>query len=389
MMTVDRRTLIGMLTAAGLTGPAAALAAEPRMFKSSIALQDGRVLVAVGMNGAGPFIFMIDTGAYVSLIRPELAKQLKLKVTGIEHSVGVGGKGKAFQVYLAKDFIIGGGIRQAEVVLQDSFEFGYQQEIYGALAAGILTATDTDLDFDKGELRIYPDGRGDRPGYSAIDSHIPRVERPGRGSTKIDATVMLNGRPIRCTLDTGSHAPLLLYRGAAQRLGLWRDDRPYAPFRANGIGGMGSVGRIIRAESLEMGGARQEQPLVSLLGDTLGGKFNDFDGILGLSFIRRFNLSIDTRGRQLWVQPSRQTVPAQRYTLSGLWLDHDGDRITVAGVGTGSPAAAAGMRVGDSIIGEWNQALRASTGAPGSVAHFTVERGGVRRDVDLALAPYL
>lgn len=363
------------------------LAAEPRVYTSSIVVENDRVLIAVGMNGAGPFFFMIDTGTYLSLIRPDLARQLKLPVKGIEHSRGVGGKGRNFTVYLAKDFIIGGGMRQPSVALEDSFDFGYRQDIHGALAAGVLTTIDADLDFDKGELRIYPDGRGDRPGYVAIESQIPRIEQPERGSRKISATVMLDGHPIRCILDTGAPGRLMLNQASARRLGLWNDDRPFAPIRPNGIAGTGPVARIVRVGALEMGGAREERPLVTLLGNSLS---NEFDGILGLSFIRRFNLSIDTRRRQLWVQPSRQTVSPQRYALSGLWIDHDGDRMSVAAVGTGSPAAAAGIRVGDRIVGQaFPAVLRKIGGGPGTDISLGIERGGVASTVYLKLAPYL
>lgn len=218
-----------------------------------------------------------------------------------------------------------------------------------------------------------------------LDSEIPQVEDPSRGSRKITATVMLEGRPIRCVLDTGAPSVLMLNQTAAKRLGLW-DGRPYAPIRPRGIGGVGPLARTVRVESLEMGGARHDRPLVTLLGDSPGG---EVDGILGLSFIRRFNLSIDTRQRKLWVKPSNQRVPEARYGLSGLWLDRDGARITVEAVGSGSPAATQGIAPGDRIDGDWDVALRAINGPPGSVAKLKVSRGGSARDVAITLAPYL
>ncbi|THD35110.1 MAG: PDZ domain-containing protein [Sphingomonas sp.] len=382
---IGRREVMAAL-AGGLAMPGIALAADRRVFTSSIALEDNRVLVAVGMNGKGPYIFMIDTGTYVSLIRPDLAKQLKLPVQGYEGSRGVGGRG-SYAIYRADNFVIGGGIRQPSVVLEDSFDFGYQSDIYGALAAGILTATDTDLDFDRGELRIYPDGHGDRSGFVALDSEIPRADQADRGSRKIMATVLLEGRPIRCVLDTGAPSVLMLNQTAAKRLGLWDSGRAYAPLRPRGIGGTGPLARTIRVESLEMGGARHDRPLITLLGDTVGG---NVDGILGLSFIRRFNLSIDSRGRKLWVQPSRQSVPEARYGLSGLWIEQEGGHVTVVAVGAGSPAAAAGMAVGDRIVDvPWDKAPAAIGGPPGRVVKLAVERGGARRDVEYTLKPYL
>ena len=384
---IGRREVVAAM-AGSLVMPRVALAADRRMFKASIALENNRVLVAVGMNGKGPYIFMIDTGAYVSLIRPELAKELGLLVMGHEGTSGIGGKGRPFAIYRARDFIIGGSIRQSSVVLEDSFEFGYQSEIYGALAAGILTAQDADLDFDAGELRIYPDGRGDRSGFVALDSEIPRAEQPNRGSRQILATVTVDGRPVRCLLDTGSPNTLSLDQAAARRLGLW-DGRPFAPVRPNGIGGTGPIGRIVRVGSIGMGGLTVDRPQITLLGNDIGGRHDGFEGIVGLSIIRRFNLSIDTRGRKLWVKPSRQSSPPGRYGLSGLWLDRDGARIKVAEVGTGSPAAKAGIAVGDEIDGDWDNVLRAIGGPADSIARLAVKRGGDTREVALTLAPYL
>lgn len=376
--------MVGGGTAAGLLMPLGAMAGEARVLKASISLEANRVLIAVGMNGQGPFIFMVDTGTYVSIIRPDLAQRLKLPVQGYEASRGIGGKGDRFAIYLARDFVIGGGIRQPTVVLEDSFRFGYQQDIYGALAAGILTAADTDLDFDAGELRIYPDGRGERPGYVAVDSEIPRADQADRGSRKILATILLDGHPLRCMLDTGSPNTLSLNQSAARRLGLW-DDRPFAPTRPSGIGGAGPIARIVRVNQMALGDVRLERPLISLLGNDIG----TLDGVVGLSFIRLFNMSIDSHGRKLWIQPSRQKAPPYRYNPSGLWLDRDGARITVAAVGNGSPAARADIRPGDRVSGEWGDVLRRITAPAGSGVVLKIERDGQSRDVAFTLADYL
>ena len=378
----DRRMVVAGLTGSALL-PGAALAQDRRVFTAKIMLESNRVLIAVGMNGQGPYIFMIDTGQYVSMVRPDLAKQLGLTVTGSERTSGIAGRVRPFNIYRARDFVIGGGIRQRDVVLQDSFDFGYTQDIYGALSAGILTASDTDLDFDAGELRLYPDGRAERPGYVAVDATIPRDERPDRGSRKITATVLLDGRPLRLVLDTGAPHVLMLNQGVARRLGYWNEARPYAVYRPNGIGGHGSVGRIVRAGELTLGGTKAERPLITLLGDTIGG---DVDGILGLSFLRRFNLSIDSRARRLWVKPSRQPLVPEGYGLSGLWLSRDGAQMVVDVVGTGSPAAVAGLKVGDRLIGDWTATLRAIAGGPGR--RVTVRRAS-GDEVTFALTPYL
>ena len=382
---IGRREVMAAM-AGGIALPGLAIGAERRVFVSRVAVEDGRLIMAVLIGGRGPYTFMIDTGTYLSLIRPDLAKTLNLQARATERSRGVGGS-DTYTLYLARDVLMGGGLRQGDVMFSDAFKFGYNVGIYGALAAGMVTAIDTDVDFDAGEMRFYPDGRGDRPGFVAIDSEIPRGGGPTAGSRKISATVLLDGRPIRCVLDTGSPSPLLLNNSAARRLGLWNATTPFAPTRPNGIGGAGPIARIVRTQSIEMGGAKQERPLVTLLGSDVSG---DFDGIVGLSFIRRFNLSVDTRGRKLWVKPSAQTVPPQRYGLSGLWIDREGKRIEVKAVGIGSPAALAGVAVGDVLVDmPWEAALGMIGRPPGKAVTLVLARGGARRTVSYTLASYL
>ena len=382
---IGRREVMAAM-AGGIALPGVAIGAEPRIFVSRIAVVNERLIMAVTFSGRGPYSFMINTGTYLSLIRPDLAKTLKLQARATERSRGVGGS-DVYTLYLAQDVLMGGGLRQRDVMFSDAFKFGYTSGIYGALAAGMVTAIDTDVDFDAGEMRFYPDGRGDRPGFVAIDSDIPRGGGPTAGSRKISATVLLDGRPIRCVLDTGSPSPLLLNNSAARRLGLWNASTPFAPTRPNGIGGAGPIARIVRTQSIEMGGAKQERPLVTLLGSDVSG---DFDGIVGLSFIRRFNLSVDTRGRKLWVKPSAQNPPPQRYGLSGLWIDRERDRIEVKAVGIGSPAAQAGVAVGDVLVDmPWEAALGMINGASGKAVTLVLDRGGARRTASYTLAPYL
>ncbi|MDH7976062.1 aspartyl protease family protein [Sphingomonas sp. AR_OL41] len=383
---ISRRNLLAGLSLAA-AWPGAAIGAGRRVFRASIALEESRVLVAVGMVGKGPYIFMIDTGADFGLIHNSLATTLKLPIGGHTRVRGMGGA-DIYPIYEARDFVIGGTMRQARVALVGAGELHFGADIEGTLAAGIITAGDTDLDFDAGEIRLYPDGRGERDGFTKLNSSIRRLNGRTESSPYIFADVAVGGQAFECMLDTGAPNLLTLSPNAARRAGLWDDSRPYAPFRPGGIGGSGSMNRLVRVPSLALGGLAIDAPLVALepLG-TVAPKIGE--GIAGLALIRRFNLSIDARSRSLWVQPSRQPAVGRRYGLSGLWLDRKSEAAEVAAVGTGSPAAEAGVQVGDRIAGAWPELLAAINRGPGTPVSLAIERGGTKRTISFTLRPYL
>ena len=368
--------------------PVEALRAEGRVLTSSIAIEGNRVLVAVGLNGEGPYFFMIDTGGVVSLVSDDLARRLKLPIIGHAGLAGAGGR-DIYPSYQVRDLVIGGSIRQPNVVFVGAGNLDYGRDVLGTLAAGMLTAGDTELDFDKGEFRLYPDGRGARPGFTRLESSIRRLGSGQEGSAYIFADAVLDGQRFEFVLDTGAPRPLTLFSNAARRTRYWDDTRPFAPMRPNGIGGQGTLGRIIRAGSFEFGGLHLDRPLVVLDGPGTGRNALG-DGIIGLPLIRRFNLSVDASARSLWVQRSNQPEVTMRYGLSGIWIDQRGDDLVVEAVGMGSPGATAGLRPGDRIAGEkFGSLIDKLGGRPGSEVPRSIERNGARQQVVLHLAPYL
>lgn len=383
---VSRRGVMAGIGAAALL-PAGMLRAEGRVFKASIALEGNRVIVAVGINGTGPYIFMIDTGAAASLIRDDLAKEIALPITSHSRFGGVGGQ-DIYPVFTARDLVIGGTMRQADVAFVGAGNLDYGPDIRGALAAGIVTTRDSVLDFDRGEIRLYPDGLHDRDGF--VDSG-GRIEHSGgeAASAYLYATASVNGQPLRFLLDTGAPGAISLFPSGATKTGLSSDARPYAPSRPGGIGGMGPIGRIVRAERVAFGGLQLDRPLITI--DGRASRTADIaDGLIGLALLRRFNLATDARRRTFAIQRNQQPAPPERpYRLSGIWLDRKGDAVIVAAVGTGSPAAAAGVMAGDRLVGALPDLLRSINGPPGKAVTLPIDRNGTKRAVSFVLQPFL
>lgn len=386
---MHRRDVIRALAVGGsaaVLGVGRGLAAEPgRVIVSKIALLNNRVVMGLTIDGTGPYLFMVDTGGFLSIIDDALARSLRLEMKGSVSASGVGGRA-LMPLYFAREVIFGGGVRQRGVMFATRTG-GFGRDIKGALAAGMLTTADSDLDIEKGEWRTYPDGRPDRVGFVRI---ADAIRTGGKGSSQLFGDAVVNGRRMRFLLDTGAPGGISLYRRTAKQLDLWNDTRPYAPIRPSGIGGQAGIARLVRGESMEFGGARFDRPLIMVREEDYS-RGAEVDGIIGLSVLRQFNLSTEVRARALWVQHHAGVVPlADRYGLSGLWLDRDGDKVTIGDVGTGSPAAAAGLNVGDVIVGEAFQALLRKLGAgPGRELSLNIERGGAASTVNFTLARYL
>lgn len=373
---ITRRTL-------GLSVAALGLTATPALARrSSIAVPitvGERVLMDVHLNGEGPFPFAIDTGAVVSGVREAIADRLRLrKVRDVTLNAA------SFPLYSLPEIVFGGVVRQENAVL-----FGLEGVNLGAeglLAAGLLTTYDSELDFERGEWRVHPQGGPDRTGFERLESELRTV---GPGSDRPFADVTLDGEVLRPVWDTGAPRPMSIPYRIGRQLGLWRDDRPFGSVLVTGIQGASSrPGRIVRAGRLTIGGSTYDRPMVLIRpeGHPLG------ESILGLPIMRTLDLSLDRARRDVWVRRNGlQPGTEARYGNAGTWLEEAGGGVRVALVSPGSPAAEAGLLPGDMVQGPdgLRGAIERLGGPAGAEREMTVRRGGQTLTVRFTLADYL
>jgi predicted aspartyl protease len=373
-----RRDLAVLALGLGLPFTRQALAADAPIV-AAIRLADQRLVIGAEVNGHGPYTFIIDTGGTLSGLSNTVATELGLrKIRDVRLN-----EGKAFPVYFIDDLLLGGAARQKQVAF-----FGLEDANLdgdGLLAAGMLTALDSELDFEHGQWRIFPPGvTPDRSRFTSVWSEMPQEGHGGEVSRRIFTEVGLNGEKLRPLLDTGAPWPLTIDHHTGQALGLWSDQHPYAPVRLRSIAGAASApARLVRAATLTIGPATFDNPMVVVRPPEVGNQHP----ILGLPVIRTLNLSIDAKLGLLWVRRNALDVGPTAYAGSGVWVEERGGKVVCADVGVGSPAAKAGVQAGDVVLGVNTVAEAVPRINPGRGVPTTLKLGRGGRTLGATYSP--
>ena len=388
-MQLTRRSIIGSIAAALAISPARLLAEQSkgRVVVAPISIEDGRIWVAVSLNKRPPVLFILDTGTMTNMVSEEIARSYKLKLKDDADTYGVGGKETGKLVHV-DELTIGGAFHQEFSIFKTSTVFDRGDE-KGALSCKFLTEFDCDLDFAKSEWRLYPDGRPNRDGLI----QIPESYRPRADSMQLTVDAQIAGATGKFVLDTGAPGTMLLDGQMTEKTALWDSGAPYAPTQSRGFGPASVPCRLYRADRMKIHKFVFQRPLIRLMKPGIKmAKMYGMDGLIGLKGLRHFLISTDSKSKSLWLGPNGMTFPDEddKYGLSGIWLEHEKDRISISDVGVGSPAANAGMQVGDVIVGkEWGALLSEINAAAGRLVKLDYERSGVRRTAEMTLQPYL
>ena len=255
--------------------------------------------------------------------------------------------------------------------------------------------------------------RADTPGKMAKPVVVPfQLLKTGH----MTVMVKVNGKgPYKLIFDTG--APItLLNNKVAREAGLLKGVRK--PL----ISLFGSMGDV-KVKELDVGGQKamnmtaivMDHPTV----EAISKAFGPIDGIVGFPFFARFKTTLDYQAKTMTFVPSGFKPPDVLQSMQAALLSGGGEQVLSSGgqwglsvsrksgdedagvrvtkVIPGSPAAAAGLKVGDRLLtidGRWTDSvadtyLAAGHVKPGTTVPLVVKRDGKEKTLNIKPLPGL
>jgi len=259
------------------------------------------ILVPTRVNDRGPYEFILDTGAGMSLLAPRLAGELGIAAGGSREGRGAAGK---VQVAMARieSLAIGearGGPMPVGITPDvDRIGAAVGHRIDGDIGYDFLKSFRLTLDYRRRVVRLAQGGYELAGASGAAHAEVPfRLAGPAKPLVLVPAFV--NGRgPHTFVLDTGASATVLSPELAASL-----QIETVAAEPMTGAGGMLQA-TLGRAGSLTVGGAALQDVAVMVadfLVDLAGVAGTPLDGVLGYNFLRHFRVTLDYPGGTLWL----------------------------------------------------------------------------------------
>jgi predicted aspartyl protease len=343
--------------------------------------------------------FVLDTGDTYAVVDLAVAKKLGLDM-GDEFGVTGGGKETVIAKPLKHAFvqIAGTDLRPQPLVAAISLErlanlSGHAFD--GILGYQFIRDYVIEIDYARKVLILHDPasyrytGHGDVLPLTFNTAGHPQI----RGEIIDGANAHAAGIFV---VDIGSGATIILNTPFVDREHLLADNRPTVNwFEGRGIGG-GIDGVVGRLGGFRLGRTVIPNP-ITIFARTSSGAFAspDVQGNLGAAIFDKFNVTLDYAHNRIILEPNTRFARPTEYDKSGLSLESfapDFRRFQVVHVARNSPAAEAGVQVGDVLVEIDERSLERSSLsdirsilATADTCRITILRGAERVYMTLAL----
>ena len=302
------------------------------------------VYLRAKVNGSRALWFLLDTGSTQSYFDVEQSRSLHLKARADSAMLDLPG------VHIP---------HQAFAFVPLTFGIYDGHPVHGLLGYDFLSRFVVTIDYPRRQLTLHePESYTYTGGGQALPLTLLEDDSGGKVPLVQVSIRFRDGREAegRFIADTGARLSLSINSPFAREQSFLRS----LPAPVRMVVGGGALVRDVRfamgrVRSIDLAGWSLADPIVGVSEDTIGISASpEFDGVLGGEVLRRFRVIFDySRSRAILEATSAIRDPFET-DMSGAFLIAEGPEfraIKVRSILSGSPAAEAGIRPGDTL--EW------------------------------------
>lgn len=222
----------------------------------------------------------------------------------------------------------------------------YGEKIDGIIGYSVLSRYIFQINYDSLRIHIYTNGRLKYPRGGWL--YEPILKTLPVQTARVKDAFMVNSRFL---FDIGAGLCLMLNRDFVEDSNFLDKKRVFYAKEAEGIGGKVDMSMTVIKE-IRMGPYRFRNVPVFVFEDTFNiTSYPYLGGILGNDILRRFNVILNYSKREFYFTPNSHYNDFFDYAYSGIELYMVDNKIILGDVAVGSPAAQAGLKEGDVVIG--------------------------------------
>lgn len=315
-------------------------------------LYNNLIFVRARVNNSVPLWFLLDTGADVSVIKRSRAQSLGLNLQENGQTGAASGGSVEFSSVKNITFNLpGADILNPTVVAVplEAAEPRLGRTVDGILGADVFNRFVVEVDYAAQLINLYDpqsyhySGRGEIIPVT-LTENIPFVR------------LLLTQQTLGTTegmfeIDTGASSTVVLNTPFVKAHKFIESTKTIA---SSGLGVGGATrARIGRLEKIQLGRFAMEKPLARFSQDEKGELASaDFSGLLGGEVLRRFRVIFDYAHRRMILEANAHLTEPDEFEMSGATFSSeapDFNIFKVREVMEGSPAAEAGLNVGDIV----------------------------------------
>ena len=293
--------------------------------------------------------FILDTGSGGISLDSATVDYFQIKPTPSDMTIlGIAGIRKVSFIYNQKLRLPGLTVDSLNFHINnyDILTQVYGEKIDGIIGYSVLSRYIFNINYDSLKISIFTNGRMKYPRGGWLYEPILRT-LPVQNARIKDA-VTTNSRFL---FDIGAGLCMMLNKDFIEDSNFLNKKRVLYAKEAEGVGGKVDMHLTVIKE-LRMGPYRFRNIPVFVFNDTFNlTSYPYLSGIIGNDILRRFNLILNYAKREFYFVANSHYLESFDYAYSGIELyDIDG-HVILGDVATGSPAAAAGLKEGDELIG--------------------------------------